>query len=331
MDESIVQRVARMLVAAYASISPDIDGPEAHRDGSYRSPDGVRYRIGPKSNGILEACARIASTHTHAYPMGKLADSLRKSILSAKDQNITMQEIHARFQGDVRALIQEHSSLDEWEVIMAVARLNVRQESITLGRCHFQQFDRAVYEAKRASFVEGKHASVAQCWDGLYNGPGGLEQLIDGPVAIASVSAADQDHAQSLAIKEVQDSLNVWCYGLIAIGGFTWDFPQVRLDSDFRQQLGLCIRKDSFRLSAMQRVGCDGTLPPSHLQRAKGWPQIVGILCTARDNRVDLARRAMIAIQWCANAAYASADSVRIVSVATALEALFIQQGECIG
>ena len=284
---------------------------------------GGRYWIGKTARSAIGHAAKRVVAELDRYPPAAAEESLMGIILDTKDDGTAMNLLLARFLSEITAMQKRLASQNNWEFVAVVSGFNTRDLPLTLGRARVFQFTDHEFEAMRERFLKSDPHAASQIWDCMLNGPGGFQQIIGYTVASVRIRAADAEHARYAGALDLQECLNLWCYGQ-ATFDFTYPFPELKLVTKSNQTFGLCLCLDDPNLPTHQTMGAAVGLPRGVVESAPGWSALANILTISAALRTDLNNRLLVALQWCSNAAFTNADSVRLISIATAFEAIFL-------
>ena len=313
-------------MGAYRDTRPDSEVTHVSSQPYYsrRSKANTLYCCGGKANGAVQAAAKMVTADVSGYPVSAAIEPLWDVVLTAKDDNAALASLPSRFASETQSLIQRLSVLGDWQYVTAVTGLDLTAGALDLGRCHFAILDQNELGKLKNGFIVGKPPIASQLWNAMQGGIGGVNQLVGQPVVSIRVRAADSKHAEAVALQVIQESLNVCCYAQSAVIDFSYPFPEVGLQTTGKRRFGLCLRHDTPELPTNQQMSSPIGPPIVVTQNAPGWQALLNILQMTPGQRTELAGRILVAAQWCANAAFANSDAVRLVSIATALEAIFI-------
>lgn len=329
----VCDRVARALMSGYRMIEP-YDESKSYdvwvRHGIWRSPADERYHAGPEVFDSVERATKLFSGVFVDYPIDSLAKKVQDVLLGVKDHAAPLQNAQERLASGIQQLASELSALGDWEVVGAVTGIDMSEGSFAVGQCQVFQMDEVTFQ------LWGKRYAT-----GLYNPPETApilanwyhdeQALIDQSVASIRIKAADSDHARWLAKVRLEESLNLLRYAQAATVGFDWPFPEIGLHVGRSHSHELSIRLDDRDFSTSKTLGGPIGTRFSLNNRAPGWAELDTILKKDRLGRSEMEDRLVRCLEWFGNAALAKADTVRLVSLATALEALLILRGESRG
>lgn len=323
------KRAANVLMTVYSDIWPESEVVfDPSQEWHYRrSPADVNYVIGSKARVVVQKASAIVFGGSD-YPSEAAGERLLRIVLSAKDIGLPASEVCRKLADDINAMMQTMTILGEWKYLTVVSGFDLQCGPMQVGQCRILQLDQRTLDELQEQF----HKSDPEKASSIWNSASALlfAKLIGQQAAIVNVQAVDAEHATALAQLAIQESLNVWCYGQAAIEKYSGCclFPQAKWPTTPVGTSHRLLRLDTPALPATESSGPAAGLPLVVVQDAPGWPAMLCALETPAVQRTEISSRALTAAQWCANAAFANVDSVRLISLATALEAVSMLSNE---
>jgi hypothetical protein len=340
-----LDRAAKALMTTYVRAKPwKGDGSDPIYEGLSIRATPVnynKYAVDQVAEGCAETAAKVFIGELDNYPLKTAHEALINIALTVRDEAIAIEHVHTRLRTLLDEKLGELSKLAEWEFLTPVSGLYVASRPIQVGRCQFRRVDEDECRLWAQRCTTAKYNPPADALvsrnavkqlSGLYGNP----ILLGQTVAVVRVHAADADHAWTAGESVVEETLNLWRFGQLAVTGFGRSFPEIQLAprQEFSQFM-LCAELDDsgFCGVATSSRGLGGSegVQIEAVKLVAGWQVLEGMLHKPHSARSELERRITTALLWCGNAALSRADSVRLASLVTALEAMLLKKGESKG
>lgn len=265
------------------------------------------------------------------YPLEKCADRLRGMVVAEKDAGTAIQNAQNVLNNKIRAFLDEFENQGVWEVLFAVRGITPHETNFCVGSCKFSMMDDQQFLLWGRRYFSGVYSPSEDT--PISNDWNSHESPLRGQVvATVRVHAADSDHALTKGRNRIEEAINLLRYGQLVMSIPHHPFPEVGVG--FRQWQhahSFAMRIDSPDFTTKQELGGPEGNDHSISSKAPGWNGWNSLIQSDISSRTDLGIRLSIALQWIGQAALASAASIRLVALVTALEATLIEEGESMG
>lgn len=252
------RRAAHFLIGVYRDTVEESAASSVFGS-SRRSDRGVLYRSGQRAQLIMIKAAEAILQKIGDYPLKEAVERLWPIVLNAKDGGITLHALPTHFTAKVTELVDELSTLSEWECVYAISAMDLGQASIAVGRCTFHVFSQEDSLLWGKRFQCGMYSPPSDVDVGPWNnyGWGQLrsDRLVGGVVGVTRVKAADHDHALTAGAKIVEESLQLVTFEQATTIGFTHPFPFAETPSPAANTFGFCIALNKRASSITQSIG----------------------------------------------------------------------------
>lgn len=320
-----------MIVFKEADTTSPTDDERLGAYGFCRAPSEKQYLLKADSYAALDRAAKKLAALTDGYPFEQCVSHLKDIAVGEKDKGTSLGEAHDRMRVKVVDFLRQFEKQGEWEVVFAVREIDANQGQFQIGPCSFYLMDDEQFTLWGQRFSSGQFDPLPGT--PVYKPWRTDEAPMKGQVvAAARVRAVNHDHARAKGRNRIEEALNLLRYGQLVVGIPKDNFPEIGFwVRQWRHDHSFVVQIDRPNFGTHMVLGGPEGNCYSVSNKAPGWSGLEQIITLDRAVRTELHLRFTTALQWIGQAALAPANSIRLVALVTALEAMLIGESESTG
>ncbi len=329
--EKAIRYAANQLMDAHKKTKPFSLDDTSQGLGFRAAKSGSQYTPSREAEEAVWRATRRIVQFIDFFPLDLCYDHLMSLVIEALDQGSKLQEAHTAFHERITEFINRFTAQGQWEVVFAVSGIAVDWSGeFTIGTCSFYLMD------------ENRFREWGQRWStGEYTPPTNspidptwrIQAAMENQTVVATrVTAVDEKHAWSKGKHRIEEAIALLRYGMLCLEDFDGRLPAIGLSYlKMPNNQSFVVRLDGAGFAGNRTVGssgcdyeiCKGVVP--------SWDKLEKIVKSELADRSELELRVMTALTWISHAAAAPANTMRLVSLVTALESLLILESESLG
>jgi hypothetical protein len=258
-----------------------------------------------------------------SYPLDQYESNLLRIVADVKEKGIEGAAASAEYRKRMRVFFYLFEKPEEWEVVTGVYGISTDHECFVIRPCTF-------YFMRDEEWQKWLQRAYCGRYDPLPNTPMLVDQtgmsisLHNNWVAATRVSAVDKTHALAKARLRLEEVLNAIRHSSFQFGN-SQKCPRIGLGSpSFWNNSSICIGISKIGEFIRTSAGGGEGFSIGMCKYSPSWNFVVAIVAKDPRQRSSIETAIMTAIEWVGQAAAAPLESIKLVSLMTALEVLVL-------